>query len=174
MLRSRACRIRSGAIPLGGQPRWGDSLGEPIQLAASSTFTRPSRCARGRARPKTLLLHILYPQKCLREARWQAAYPPLVGRHVLLGVVIVLAMAIAGRLSRPILELRRELGRLVQGDFEPMPLPERNDELRDLIGSVNVLGDQLDELRRVDQAIRAAGACWVNSAAGWHINCATA
>src|SRR5262249_32178202 len=38
--------------------------------------------------------------------------------------------------------------RLVQGDFVPVPLPERNDELRDLIGSVNSLGDQLEELRR--------------------------
>jgi signal transduction histidine kinase len=56
---------------------------------------------------------------------------------------------IAARLSRPILELRRQLSRLVQGDFQPVPLPDRNDELRDLIGSVNVLGDQLDELRRV-------------------------
>jgi signal transduction histidine kinase len=96
-----------------------------------------------------LALHILYPQRELREARWQAAYPPLLVGGALLGVVIVLAIAIAGRLSRPILELRRELSRLVQGEFRPLAVPQRNDELRDLIGSVNMLGDQLDELRRV-------------------------
>jgi signal transduction histidine kinase len=90
----------------------------------------------------------LYPQSFLREARWQAAYPPLLVGTVLLGVVIALATAIAGRLSQPILELRRQLSRLVQGDFQPMSLPQRNDELRDLIGSVNVLGDQLEEMRR--------------------------
>ena len=94
-------------------------------------------------------MHILYPQRELREARWQAAYPPLLVGGALLGVVIGLAIAIAGRLSRPILELRRELSRLVQGEFQPLAVPDRNDELRDLIGSVNMLGDQLDELRRV-------------------------
>ncbi len=94
-------------------------------------------------------LHILYPQGVLREARWQAAYPPLWVGAGLLGVVIAMAFAIAGRFSRPILEVRRELSRLVQGDFRPVPLGQRNDELRDLIGCVNALGDQLEEMRRV-------------------------
>jgi signal transduction histidine kinase len=61
----------------------------------------------------------------------------------------VLAIAIAGRLSRPILELRHQLSRLVHGDFHPLRVPQRNDELRDLVVSVNALGDQLEELRRV-------------------------
>ena len=97
---------------------------------------------------RSMLLHILYPRRFLQEARWQAAYPPLVVGSVLLGVVILLAIVIAARLSRPILELRRQLSLLVQGDFQPVPLPQRNDELQDLVGSVNLLGDQLGELRR--------------------------
>jgi signal transduction histidine kinase len=36
----------------------------------------------------------------------------------------------------------------VGGNFEPVPVPARNDELRDLVVSVNVLADQLDESRR--------------------------
>jgi signal transduction histidine kinase len=63
-------------------------------------------------------------------------------------VVIVLAIAIAARVTRPILELRQQLVRLVRGDFEPIPLPRRDDELRDLIGSVNTLADELDASRR--------------------------
>ena len=51
-------------------------------------------------------------------------------------------------MSRPILELRRQLSRLVNGDFEPLALPARRDELRDLIGSVNTLGEELEQLRR--------------------------
>jgi signal transduction histidine kinase len=95
-----------------------------------------------------LALHILYPRRSLREARWQAAYPPLLVGGVLLCVVVGLAIVIAGRLSRPILELRRQLSRLVQGELVSVPLPRRNDELRDLIGSVNLLGSQLEESRR--------------------------
>lgn len=95
-----------------------------------------------------LLLHILYPRRLLQEARWQAAYPPLVVGSLFVGVSILLATLLARRLSRPILELRKQVGRLVGGDFEPVPVPARNDELRDLVESVNVLADQLDESRR--------------------------
>lgn len=124
-------------------------LGDPVSLAGQQYFHTAVAVRPRAAQSAPMLLHILYPQRFLREARWQAAYPPLLVGSALLGVVIVLAIAIAGRLSRPILELRRELSRLVQGDFQPLPVPQRNDELRDLIGSVNSLGDQLDELRRV-------------------------
>lgn len=94
-------------------------------------------------------LHILYPEQILREARWQAIYPPLVVGALALGGVIVLAVAVAGRVSRPILQLRAQVGRLAQGDFQPVPLPARDDELRDLVVSVNLLAGQLEELQRV-------------------------
>ena len=95
------------------------------------------------------LLHILYPQQIWREAQWQAAYPPLVIGAGALGVVALLALAIASRLSRPIVQLRWQVGRIAQGDFEALSLPPRNDELRDLVGSVNALAGQLDEMQRV-------------------------
>lgn len=94
-------------------------------------------------------LHILYPEQILREARWQAVYPPLLVGALALGVVSVLAVALAGRMSRPILQLRTQVVRLAQGDFQPVPLPRRNDELRDLVNSVNLLASQLEELQRV-------------------------
>src|SRR5262249_25730659 len=51
----------------------------------------------------------------------------------------------------------RQLSNLVQGDFQPIPLPARNDELRDLVGSVNLLSVQLQESNRmIQQAERLA------------------
>ncbi len=140
-------------IDLGRIPRTANAgrefrLGDPIALAGGEFFHTAIPIRERGTNPEPLLLHILYPQSYLREARWQAAYPPLLVGTALLGVVIVLAVGIAGRLSRPILDLRRELSRLVKGDFRPLPAPRRNDELSDLIGSVNVLGEELDELRR--------------------------
>jgi len=125
------------------------SLGHPLTMAGREYLHTAVNIAPRGTDTESLRLHILYPRDFLRLARWEAAYPPLVVGCLLLVLVAVIAFAIAGRLSRPIVELRRQLSRLVQGDFQPLPLPERNDELRDLIGSVNSLGDQLAQLRRV-------------------------
>ena len=137
------------SLPKTVTPRDQMQLGQGVELGGHAYFHTAITLRPRGAQSDSRLLHILYPQSVLREARWQAAYPPLWVGAGLLGVVIAMAFAIAGRLSRPILEVRRELGRLVQGDFQPVPLAQRNDELRDLIGCVNTLGDQLDELRRV-------------------------
>ncbi len=94
-------------------------------------------------------LHIFYPERTWRDARWQAAYPPLAVGGAALALASALAMAMAARLSRPILQLRAQFLRLAAGNFEPMAVPARNDELRDLIVSANSLAQQLDELRRV-------------------------
>lgn len=95
------------------------------------------------------VLHILYPRDELRLARWEAASPSLVIGGMLLIVVTVVAFAIADRLSRPILQLRSQLSQLAAGDFQPIAVPQRNDELQDLVRSANSLGSQLAELRGV-------------------------
>jgi signal transduction histidine kinase len=95
------------------------------------------------------VLHLLYAERSWRDARWQAAYPPLLVGAIALVPVALLAGAIAGRLSRPIVELRRQVGRIAHGDFQPLPPPPHDDELRDLTRSVNALAGQLDEMQRV-------------------------
>lgn len=119
-----------------------DVLGEP--------FLHTAIALPDRAMPATAprLLHILYPRSVLRQARWQAAYPPLVVGSLLLGVVVVLAVSLADRLTRPILALAHQLRQIVAGQFQPLSVPQRNDELSDLVRSVNHLGGQLDEMRR--------------------------
>src|SRR5262249_42293581 len=44
--------------------------------------------------------------------------------------------------------LRRQVHRICQADYSPMPLPSRDDELRDLAIAVNRLAEQLDETQR--------------------------
>jgi signal transduction histidine kinase len=99
------------------------------------------------------VVHILYPEAVWREARWQAAWPPLAVGAAALALVAILAFAVAGRLSRPILKLRTQLGGMAKGRFQALPLPERDDEIRDLMASVNSLAAQLREL---EQAIQRA------------------
>jgi signal transduction histidine kinase len=137
------------ALPAAGVEQDRFRLGEPIEVGATRYLHTAIEVAPRGASSESMRLHILYPESYLREARFEAAYPPLVVGGLLLVVVVGLAITIAGRLSRPILALGRELGRLVQGDFQPLAVPKRNDELTDLVRSVNSLGAQLDELRRV-------------------------
>ena len=59
-----------------------------------------------------------------------------------------MASWIARKLSLPLVEVRTQVGRLAEGDFRPLPIPARNDEVRDVAISVNELARQLDELRR--------------------------
>src|SRR5262249_59674495 len=42
----------------------------------------------------------------------------------------------------------RQVSRIAQADYSPMPLPARNDELRDLGHDVNRLAAQLSEMER--------------------------
>lgn len=139
---------------VGGEVRLRDQFdldGEPYLHTAIAIHDRQSSSGALR------LLHILYPRDVLRQARWQAAYPPLVVGGLLLLVVVALAVSLADRLARPIVALGEQLSRLVEGRFQPLPEPRHNDELRDLVRSVNFLGDQLEEMRRaINRAERLA------------------
>ncbi len=137
-----------GVVPPVDAPSGEVRLGHPLDVGGIA-YLHTAVAVRDRTTPDApaMLLHILYPRSHLDQARWQAAYPPLVVGAVFLGVVVVLAVSLADRLARPILALREQLSRLVEGGFQPLTVPKRNDELSDLVRSVNVLGDQLIEMR---------------------------
>jgi len=75
--------------------------------------------------------------------------PPLVVGGIALIAVVLIAASLASRLSRPIALLQKQVGKIAEGDFQPLPLPERDDELRDLAKSVNSLAQQLTTLTQV-------------------------
>jgi signal transduction histidine kinase len=96
-------------------------------------------------------LFILYPEALWRDALWQAIWPSLfLGSFVGLGSV-VLAVGVAQRLSRRIQELERRTRQIAAGDFSPMPLSGRDDELRDLGRSVNEMAQRLAQLQEAVQ-----------------------
>jgi signal transduction histidine kinase len=92
-------------------------------------------------------VYILYLESRWRDALWEAIRPSLLlGGFVGLASV-ALAVGVGQRLSRRVQELERRTRLIAAGDFSPMPLPGRNDELRDLGRSVNEMAQQLARLQ---------------------------
>lgn len=92
-------------------------------------------------------LYVLYPESQLRAAVWQAVRPPL-----LLGVsgglaAIMLTLVVGQQMVQRVRDLEQRTRVIAGGDFSLMPLPSRNDELRDLAQSVNDMATQLTKLQ---------------------------
>jgi signal transduction histidine kinase len=96
-------------------------------------------------------LYILYPEELWRgalwEAVWEAVWPSLVLGSFVGIASIALAIGVSERLSRRIRELERRTRRIADGDFSPMELPGRNDELRDLGRSINEMAAKLAQFQ---------------------------
>jgi signal transduction histidine kinase len=92
-------------------------------------------------------LYVFYPESQLNEAVWQAVRPSLI-LGVSAGLVAIgLMLEAAWRLVRRIRDLERRTRLIAAGDFSPMALPPRNDELRDLAQSVNEMAAKLAQLQ---------------------------
>ena len=161
-----AASLPGAVIPIdaaAGPGNWEQlDLGQPIEVGSERYFHAALALPERRGADEPPLLHILYPERIWREARWQAAYPPLVVGAAALGVVAILALAIAARLSRPIVQLRWQVGRIARGDFEPLPAPSRNDELRDLVKLGQRGGRSARRNAACHQAARSGWRCWAN------------
>ncbi len=113
------------------------SLGERNYLVDSVGVSSRSPTAA----PSTLL--ILYPEDQLASRVRQAVYPALIAGLVAAGIAVAIATWLARRLAHPIGLLVARTAAIAEGDFTPMPVAERNDELRDLAESINRMTGQL-------------------------------
>jgi signal transduction histidine kinase len=96
-------------------------------------------------------LYILYPEELWRSALWEAVRPSLVLGGFAGLASLVLAVAVAEHFSRRVRGLERRTRQIAAGDFSPMPLPGRDDELRDLGRSINEMAEQLARLQETVQ-----------------------
>ncbi|MCI0377390.1 MAG: HAMP domain-containing histidine kinase [Gemmataceae bacterium] len=120
-------------------------LGELVEVDGQSYFCRGVPL--GSEVGANLTVFILYAESLWRDALWQSVWPALF-LGVLGGAVsIVLTVAVTQRVTRRIQELERRTRLIADGDFSPMPLPKREDELRDLAGSVNDMAQKLAQYR---------------------------
>jgi signal transduction histidine kinase len=92
-------------------------------------------------------LYILYPEALWRDALWEAVWPSLILGGIIGLASVLLTLGVAERLGGRILELERRARLIAAGDFSPMPLPRRDDEIRDLVRSINEMAQQLAQFQ---------------------------
>lgn len=100
-------------------------------------------------------LVVLYPEDRWWAATRQAAYPALISGALAAMAVVVVTAVLARRLVRPIRTLGDQTAVIASGRFEPVGVPLRDDEIRDLAVSINSMVEQLsryeDNVRRSER-----------------------
>ena len=122
---------------------WRDlRLGPPVAVNGRTYF-----CSGLRLPGSGHIMYIFYPESLWQDALWEAIWPSLVlGGSVGLAS-LGLAVGLGQRLSRRLQDLERRTRLIAAGDFSPMPLPARNDEIRDLTRSVNEMAQRLAQFQ---------------------------
>jgi signal transduction histidine kinase len=87
--------------------------------------------------PEPATLFILYAEDQLASRIRQAVYPALLAGLIAAGVAAAITTWLARRFTRPIRTLVAQTATIAQGDFTPMPVGRRNDEICDLVESIN-------------------------------------
>jgi signal transduction histidine kinase len=142
--RRRSTFVATAHIPpleLAGESASPLSLGLPVTISETPYLCRVVHLNRSPNVGATLC--ILYPEALWRDAVWGAVRPSLVFGVCGGMAALALTLGVAQRLGRRFQELERRTRMIAAGDFSPMPLPQRNDELRDLGQSVNEMAQRL-------------------------------
>ena len=100
----------------------------------------------GRASAPGHRVLILFPQAELHELQREAITGPLLTGGLILTLTVLATTWVAHRMGRRMQIVRRQVARIASGDFEPLSVPDRDDEIRDLSLSVNRMGLDLQTL----------------------------
>ncbi len=127
-------------------------LGEVVHLNGKSYFHAVVDLSHQPNFDRSSILHVFYPEENYNTALWNAIISPLLVGGVALILVVLLSLVVSSRVTRPLGKLKNHVEQIAHGDFQPMPLPDRNDEILDLGQSVNQMAEMLasyeEEVRR--------------------------
>jgi signal transduction histidine kinase len=124
-------------------------LGPPIRAGEQSYLCSGIHLLRGDNAGD--VLYILYPESLWRDALWEAIWPFLILGASVGAASLALAIGLGQGLSRRIRDLERRTRLIAAGDFGLMPLPRRNDEIRDLAQSINEMAQRLAQFHETTQ-----------------------
>ena len=106
------------------------------------------------------VLYFFYPESLLREAVRQAIQPALIIGAIGGTIALALTLLMTQRITRRLRELVRRTRLIADGDFSPMPLGQRRDELQELGQAVNEMAGRLaksEDALRSSERLRLLG-----------------
>ncbi len=124
-------------------------LGPPLRAGNDTYLCSGIRLHRGENAGD--ILYIFYPERLWRDALWEAIWPFLVLGGSVGAASLALAIGLGQGLSRRLGELERRTRQIAGGDFSPVPLPQRHDEIRDLAQSINEMAERLAQFQETTQ-----------------------
>ena len=123
-------------------------LGLPQSIDGRPYFHSAVRLIREGGAEDVGVLHILFPRDAYLRAWRQAFVPPLVVGMAAAVAAGGVARVVASRVTGATVALGAEVERLARGDYSPLQLSERDDELRDLEVAVNRTAAMLAQYER--------------------------
>ncbi len=124
-------------------------LGPPIRAGSAMYLCSGIHLRKGGSAGD--VLYILYPESLWKDALWQAIWPFLILGGSMGAASVALAVGLGQGLSRRIREVERRTRSIAAGDFSPMTLPPRDDEIRDLTRSINEMAQRLAQFQETTQ-----------------------
>jgi signal transduction histidine kinase len=125
------------------------TLGAPVDVGGRTYLASGIRLRRGPNAGDTL--YVYYPENLWRDALWSAVWPFVVLGGTVGLASLLLAVGLSRQVGRRLRELERRTRLIAGGDFSPMPVPARNDEIRDLAVSINEMAQQLAQFQKSAQ-----------------------
>ncbi len=131
----------------------GEAAAQPIEIDGTTYWYRqiskfsPSPSSK----PAASLVHILVPRKS-DWAIWQAAsQTPLFIAAIVLPIALIVSLAMAAQVTRPLAKLESQVGQIAEGNVYEIPPISSGDEVGDLNISINAMASKL---KNHDQQVR--------------------
>ena len=90
-------------------------------------------------------IHLFVPRQGEALIWWQASKTPLLIALLILPLALLVSLALANQVTRPLARLRKQVQEIAEGDRREIPPTIRDDEIRDLSLSINEMATKLLE-----------------------------
>lgn len=119
------------------------SASQVVKVGASDWLHGSAHVRRTAIGGEPVRLHVFYPRQLARNAWIEAIWPPLAVGAVAVAAMMGVTYWMSRRFVQPIHDLQAQSAKIASGDYRIAPVPERNDELRDLAIDFNRMAERL-------------------------------
>ena len=113
--------------------------GQPFYYAAVENLRVRDRM------PAAGILRIFVPRESRQAIWWKASKSPLTIALLVLPIALLLSLAVASQVTRPLANLKNQVQRIAEGDVQRIPPIKGSDEIQGLSLSINEMATKLED-----------------------------